>query len=114
MRNFVKNEINKMKYLDQLSDVLSILIGMIGALLKGIKIKANPFSIIMGVIIAGVFSYSTIGIIETFFSHLSDKLTILIAFCVGWVANEITSKLDEFVNDIYEIFIGWLKNKFKK
>ena len=103
-----------MKYLDQFGDVLSILIGMIGALLKGIKIKANTFSVILVIIIAGIFSYSTIGIIETFFSDVSPKITILVAFCVGWVANEITSKLDEFVNDIYEIFVGWLKNKFKK
>jgi hypothetical protein len=31
---------------------------------------------------------------------------------VGWVANEITSKLDAMVNDVYNIFIAWIKAKF--
>ena len=102
-----------MKHVESFGDLISIAIGMIGALLKGIKVKLHPFSVILSMVIAGIFSYSTIGIIETFFSHLSEKIVILIAFCVGWVANEITGKLDEFVNDIYEVFMDWIKAKFK-
>jgi hypothetical protein len=102
-----------MKNIEFLSDFISVLIGMAGALLKGFKVKMHPMSVILSMIIAGIFSFSTIGIIETFFNHLSPKIVVLIAFCVGWVANEITSKLDEFVNDFYEIILDWIKAKFK-
>lgn len=102
-----------MKGFELIGDCISISIGMIGALLKGLKIKMHPLSIVLSMIVAGVFSYSAIGIIEMFFSHLSERIIILIAFCVGWVANEITGKLDLFVNDVYEIFLEWIKGKFK-
>jgi hypothetical protein len=36
----------------------------------------------------------------------------LISFCVGWIANELTEKLDDFVNDVYDIVIDWIRRKF--
>lgn len=102
-----------MKILHQFGDLISMCIGMAGALLKGLKMKMHPFSVFLSMIIAGIFSYSTIGLIEMFYSDLSEKVVILIAFCVGWIANEITSKLDLFVNDMYEILLEWVRNKFK-
>ena len=102
-----------MKGFEILGDFISIGIGMVGALLKGIKVKMHTMTIILSMLIAGIFSFSAIGIIETFFAHMSPKLIVLISFCVGWVANEITSKLDQFVNDFYEIIIDWIKSKFK-
>lgn len=102
-----------MKQVEHFGDLLSIVIGMIGALLKGVKIKMHPFSIILGMLVAGILSFSTIGLIEMFFSEVSQKIAILVAFVTGWIANELTEKMDEFVNDIYQIFIDWLKSKFK-
>ena len=102
-----------MKIFEQFGDLISMCIGMAGALLKGLKTKMHPFSVFLSMIIAGIFSYSTIGLIEMFYADLSQKVIILIAFCVGWIANEITSKLDLFVNDMYQILLDWVKSKFK-
>lgn len=102
-----------MKQVEHFGDLLSIAIGMVGALLKGVKIKMHPVSVILGMLVAGILSFSTIGLIELFFSEVSQKIAILVAFVTGWVANELTQKMDEFVNDVYEILISWIKSKFK-
>jgi hypothetical protein len=103
-----------MKFFEGWFDLISVAIGVVGALLKGIKKKFQTTTIVIGLIIAGVMTYATIGVLEVYFSDLSPKITILISFCVGWVANEITEKLDDFVNDIYGIFISWIKGFFKR
>lgn len=102
-----------MKFLNEFGDLLSMAVGMVGALLKGLKSRLHFTSVILGMMIAGILTFSIIGVIEQFYQTLSPKFVILISFCVGWVANEITSKLDSMVNDIYNIFIDWLKAKFK-
>lgn len=99
---------------DQIADLCAMGFGMVGALIKGIKSKFNTTTIVLGMIVAGVMTYATTGIIETFYSDLSPKIVILISFCVGWISNEITAKMDEFVGDVYEIFIQWLREKFNK
>ena len=95
-------------------DLFAVGIGVLGALIKGLKKRFNASTIILGMLIAGILTFAVTGIIETFYSHLSPKIVILISFSVGWVANEITEKLDLFVNDVYEIFIEWLKSKIKR
>lgn len=102
-----------MKFFNEFGDLLSMAVGMVGALLKGLKSRLHFTSVILGMMIAGILTFSIIGVIEQFYQTLSPKFVILISFCVGWVANEITSKLDSMVNDIYNIFIDWLKAKFK-
>ena len=79
--------------LNELGDILSVLVGIIGALLKGIKNKLNVVTIILACCIAGILSYASMGIIEIFYTDLSP-IVIFISFCVGWVVNELTSKLD--------------------
>jgi hypothetical protein len=103
-----------MKHLEHLTDLFSIGFGMFGAFSKGLKNKLPRRSILISICIAGVLSYGTIGIIALFYDQLTPKLTILASFCVGWVANELTSKLDEFVNDFYDIFIDKIKSIFTK
>jgi hypothetical protein len=103
-----------MKNFEHWTDLISVAIGVVGALLKGIKKKFQTTTIVIGLIIAGVMTYATIGVLEMYFSELSPKITILISFCVGWVANEITEKLDDFVNDMYTIVMSWIKSWFKR
>jgi len=99
---------------DVWGDLFAVGIGVLGALIKGIKKRFSISTIILGMLIAGILTYAITGVIEQFYSDLSPKLVILISFSVGWVANEITEKLDLLVNDLYEIFIDWVKYKFKR
>jgi hypothetical protein len=99
--------------INELGDFLAISIGVIGALLKGLKNKLKPVTIVLACAVAGVLSYSILGVVEIFYHELSPKLVILVSFITGWVANEVTAKLDLLVNDVYEIFIEWVRNKFK-
>ena len=103
-----------MKDLQNFTDLFAIGFGMIGSLIKGIRAKFNLSTIVLGMLIAGIMTYSIIGIIEIYYSETSPKVIILISFCVGWVSNEITTKLDLVVGDIYEIFIQWIKKHFNK
>ena len=98
---------------NELGDLLSVLVGIVGAFLKGLKNKLNVVTIILACCVAGILSYSTMGLIEIFYHNASPKIIIFISFCVGWIANELTSKLDLLVNDFYDIFIDWLKSYFK-
>jgi xanthine/uracil permease len=101
-----------MNGMENLTDLVAMSIGVIGALLKGLKKKFNKSTIFIGMLIAGVLTYATTGLIEMFFTNVSQKVIILISFCVGWIANELTEKLDEFVNDVYDIVIDWIRRKF--
>ena len=103
-----------MKNWENFADLMSIGIGMTGALLKGIKQRMKGQTVALGMVVAGIMTYATTGIIESFYSDLSPKIVILISFCVGWLANEITEKMDELVGDLYEIFIPYLREKFNK
>ena len=102
-----------MKNFEQLGDLLALGVGILGALLKGLKNKLKPATIFMGCLIAGILTFSIIGVIEYYYATLPPKFIVLISFTVGWVANEITEKMDAFVNDVYDILIQWIKGKFK-
>ena len=101
-----------MKGIENFTDLIAMFIGVIGAFLKGMKKKFSKSTIIIGMLIAGVLTYAITGLIEMFFNDVPQKVIILISFCVGWIANEVTEKLDEFVNDFYDIIIEWIRRKF--
>ena len=102
-----------MKNFEQLGDLLALGVGILGALLKGLKNKLKPATIIMGCLVAGILTFYIIGVIEYYYATLPPKFIVLISFTVGLVANEITEKMDAFVNDVYDILIQWIKGKFK-
>lgn len=102
-----------MKNFEQLGDLLALAVGIFGAFLKGLKNKLKLPSILLGCLVAGVLTFSIIGVIEYYYATLPPKFVVLISFTVGWVANEITEKMDDFVNDVYDILIEWIKAKFK-
>jgi uncharacterized membrane protein YbjE (DUF340 family) len=101
-----------MKGLESWMDLLSMAVGMIGAMLKGIKRRLKISTIVLSMVIAGILTYAITGAVAYFYADVNQKVIVLIAFCTGWVANEITDKMDEFIGDIYEIFIDWLKQKY--
>ena len=103
-----------MKGLEQFTDLLAMAIGMTGALLKGIKKRLKIQALISGMIIAGILSFSLIGVLEIFYDELTPRLIILTSFVVGWIANEVTEKIDLVFEDLYEYFLGWLRNQNKK
>lgn len=103
-----------MNILEQFTDLLAVGVGMIGSLLKSLKLKLPLRTTILSMCIAGVIAYGTIGIITLFFNQMSPKLMVLVSFSVGWVANELTTKLDSAVNDIYDILMERIKSIFSK
>lgn len=100
-----------MKGLENFTDIFAMIVGMAGALMKGVKKKLKLQSICIGMIVAGILSFSLIGVIELFYMDLTPKLIILVSFVVGWLANEITEKLDLVFDDIFDIFFNWVKRK---
>lgn len=102
-----------MKGLENYTDVFGIITGMIGALIKSIKKNTNIKHKIISMVVAGILCYTAIGVVQMFYKELPEKALILISFIVGWTANEITDKMDAFVDDIYDYFLGWLKKKQK-
>ena len=103
-----------MKGLEGFTDLFAMAIGMVGALMKGLKKKLRYQTILIGVIVAGILSFSLIGVIEIFYQDLSPKIIIGISFIVGWVANELTEKIDEVFDEVYEYALNKLRNIFKK
>lgn len=100
-----------MKGLEQFTDAIAIGIGMLGALMKGLKQRVKTRTLLISMCIAGILTYSITGAIEIFYDHLTPKLIILISFVVGWGANELTEKIDLLIDDIYEYFSNKLKPK---
>ena len=88
-------------------------IGMIGAMMKGVKKRLRVKNIFIGMVVAGILSFSLIGVIELFYQELSPKLIILVSFVVGWLANEITEKIDLVFDDAFDIFLNWIKKRTK-
>lgn len=101
-----------MKGMENLLDFISMGIGMVGAMLKGIKKRFRWSTIILSMSIAGILTYSVTGLVAYFYADVSPKVIVLISFCIGWVANEFTDKLDSLVGDLYDIFITWLRNRY--
>lgn len=102
-----------MKGWESFIDVIAMAIGMIGALLKGMKKRLKLQTIFVTMTVAGIMSFSLIGVVELFWQEYTPKMIILIAFFVGWLANEITEKIDLVFDDIYEYLLHWIKNKRK-
>lgn len=103
-----------MKGLEQFTDLFAMAIGMVGALMKGLKKRLRYQSIVIGVVVAGILSYSLIGVLEIFYQGLNPKIVIGVSFVVGWVANELTEKIDEVFDEVYEWAIHKLRKFFKK
>jgi len=101
-----------MKGLEQFLDGISMAVGMVGAMLKGIKRKFRWTTIFLSMIIAGILTYSVTGTVAYFYADVNPKVIVLISFCIGWVANEFTDRLDSLVGDLYDIFITWLRNRY--
>jgi len=102
-----------MKGLEQFTDLLAMGIGMTGALMKGLKKRMRMQSILIACVVAGILSFSLIGVIELFYQDLTPRLTILVAFVVGWLANEITEKIDLIFEDVWDYIEGLIKKKLK-
>lgn len=100
-----------MKNLEQFTDFLSVGIGIMGAILKGIKKRIGMTNTILGAVIGGVLAYGTVGVIDQFFSHLNERIVIVISFGVGWVANEISDRLDDAIKSIADRWIKKIGDK---
>jgi hypothetical protein len=94
-------------------DLWAVGVGVVGSFMKGIKHKLNIKELCLGMVVAGILAFSTIGILDLLFSDLEPRIIILVSFAVGWVANELTDVLDVVVKDAYALFHQWLKNRFK-
>ena len=103
-----------MRGLEQFLDLISMAVGLVGAMLKGIKRKFRFATIVLSMVIAGILTYSVTGLVAYFYSDVNPKVIVLISFCIGWVANELTDRLDDLIGDLYDIFITWLRNKYGK
>lgn len=102
-----------MKGLEQFTDLLAMAIGMTGALMKGLKKRMKMQSVGIAMVVAGILSFSLIGVIELFYNEMTPRLTILLAFVVGWLANEITEKIDLIFEDVWEYIQRMIKKKMK-
>ena len=102
-----------MNGVENFTDLIAIAVGMVGSMAKGIKKRLKIQTIAIGMIVAGILSYSLIGVVELFYSELTPKLIILVSFVVGWIANELTEKIDLVFNDLYEEAYKKLKNLIK-
>tara|TARA_R110000751_G_scaffold76140_4_gene153219 strand:+ start:4312 stop:4620 length:309 start_codon:yes stop_codon:yes gene_type:complete len=102
-----------MKGIEQFTDIIAMSIGMIGAMMKGVKKRLRVKNIFIGMVVAGILSFSLIGVIELFYQELSPKLIILVSFVVGWLANEITEKIDLVFDDAFDVFLNWIKKRTK-
>lgn len=103
-----------MKGLEGFTDLIAMGIGMAGALMKGLKKRLKLQTIIITMVVAGILSFSLLGLLELVYNDLTPRLVILVSFLVGWLANEITEKIDLVFDEAYTYFIGWLKNENKK
>lgn len=97
--------------MENYTDLLGIIVGMMGALLKALKKRLKLISTILVMITAGILCYTLIGVVQLYYGELPEKASLLIAFVVGWTANEITDKMDLFIDDIYNYFTRYINNK---
>ena len=102
-----------MKGLEEFTDIIAMAIGMAGALMKGVKKRLKIQTIIITMVVAGILSYSLLGVLELVYHDFTPRLVILVSFVVGWLANEITEKIDLVFDDAYDYFLGWIKKRIK-
>ena len=104
-----------MKEFHEYTDLWAVGVGLMGSLMKGIKKKLGFQTTMLGMLVGGILAYGTIGIIDQFFSHLNERIVIVISFAVGWGANEITEYLDDAIKSVAEKYIGFaMKSEPKK
>jgi hypothetical protein len=96
-----------MKSFESWTDLVSIGIGVLGAFTKGVKKRLGVKETFLGMLVGAILAFGTIGIIDQFFSHLNEKIVIVISFAVGWVANEMTEYLDNAIK-------AWANKVIKK
>lgn len=96
-----------MKSFESWTDLVSIGIGVLGAFTKGVKKRLGFKETFLGMLVGAILAFGTIGIIDQFFSHLNEKIVIVISFAVGWVANEMTEYLDNAIK-------AWANKVIKK
>ena len=102
------------QHLNDFTDLISIGIGITGAMLKGIKKKIGMKNTLIQMLVGGILAFGTIGIIDQFFSHLNEKIVIVISFAVGWVASEVTENLDEYIHTLAEKYVKKVGDKIDK
>lgn len=102
-----------MNGVENFTDLIAVLVGMIGAMAKGMKKRAKAKTIFIGMTIAGILSYSLIGVVEIFYDELTPRLVILVSFVVGWVANELTEKIDLVFDEVFDYFKDKIKRLIK-
>jgi len=102
-----------MKGMEQFTDIIAMAIGMVGAMMKGLKKRLKLKTVVITMVIAGILSYSLLGVLEIFYNDLTPRLVILASFVVGWLANEITEKIDLIFDDAWDYFISWIKKNKK-
>ena len=100
-----------MKGFEQFTDLFAMAIGMVGALMKGLKVNIPAITILIA--IAGILTFSLIGVLEMFYNTLNPKVVIGISFVVGWVANELTEKIDEIFEEFYDYIYARIKKLLK-
>ena len=98
----------------EITDIMSIGVGVVGALVKGMKKRIGVKSTILGMLIGAILAYGTIGVIDQFFSHLNERIVIVISFAVGWVANELTEYLDDAVKHFADKLTAKIDEKIDK
>lgn len=98
-------------HFSEFTDLIAIGIGVLGSFTKGVKKKIGMKNTFLGMLIGGVLAYGTIGVIDQFFSHLNERVVIVISFAVGWVANEITDHLDDYVKALADKYLSKLGKK---
>jgi uncharacterized membrane protein len=95
-------------------DVMSAVAGAAGAFIKGKKQKRPFKTLVLDVVLGLILGYLTIGLLDYFIVDQTPKVIMLVSFCVGWVANELTDILEKTVYVAYEIAVNFFKNMFSK
>ena len=72
-----------MKGIEQFTDIIAMAIGMAGALMKGLKKKLKIKTILITMSVAGILSYSLLGLLEIFYHDWTPRLIIFVSFVVG-------------------------------
>lgn len=95
-------------------DFWSAIAGALAALLKGLKHRLKMRQLLLSLAVASIMAWGTIGVLQYWFSsnNIDPRIVILVSFSVGWVANELTDILDEFVKTRLPIMLeGMFKFK---
>jgi hypothetical protein len=95
-------------------DLYTMSVGLISAILKGVKKHFSLKTIIISAISASFLALGTLGVVMYFMDELDMRMAIFVAFVVGWISSDITDALELIVKDSYEIFQAWMKSRVNK